>query len=391
MSSVDHAWNIDALREAARQRLPRGIFDFFDGGAEDEITLRDNRDAWSRLRFSPHVLRDVSKIDLSCEILGGPSRLPLVIAPTGGIGIGWPGADVAIARAAMLAGIPYTLSTTATASIEAIAKANGSGRRWFQLYILHDQDFTDRLAERAWAAGFEALVLTVDLPVGGKRERDSRNRFTQPYRPGPAQILQACTKLHWAWGILRHGGFPALENIVGLGAAKLDHFQSQASSVGQQLDPAFDERGFARMRDRWPGKLIVKGVARADDTERLLGLGADAVWISNHGGRQLDGAPATVDVLSDIVQAVAGRVPVMIDGGVRRGSAMVKARALGAQCVCAGRPTLYGASAGGLAGAQRALDILTDELYRTMQLVGARNMQEITLDLIDSRTLPRVR
>ena len=391
MSSVDHAWNIDALREAARQRLPRGIFDFFDGGAEDEITLRDNRDAWSRLRFSPHVLRDVSKIDLSCEILGGPSCLPLVIAPTGGIGIGWPGADVAIARAAMLAGIPYTLSTTATASIEAIAKANGSGRRWFQLYILHDQDFTDRLAERAWAAGFEALVLTVDLPVGGKRERDNRNRFTQPYRPGLAQILQACTKLHWAWGIVRHGGFPALENIVGLGAAKTDHFQSQASSVGQQLDPAFDERGFARMRARWPGKLIVKGVARADDAERLLGLGADAVWISNHGGRQLDGAPATVDVLSDIVQAVAGRVPVMIDGGVRRGSAMVKARALGAQCVCAGRPTLYGASAAGLAGAQRALDILTDELYRTMQLVGARNMQEITPDLIDSRTLPRAR
>ncbi len=383
MPDLSRAVNIGDLRLAAKKRLPRAIFDFFDGGAEDEIALRDNRAAWERVRLKPRVLRDVSKIDMSCEILGGPSKMPLVVAPTGGIGIGWPGADVAIARAASHYGIPYTLSTTSTATIEAVAEANGSGRRWFQLYILYDRDFTDKLMQRAWAAGYEALVITVDLPVGGKRERDSHNRFTQPFRPGLGQVLEAFTKPDWALRILANGGLPTLENLRGFDQKKSESLQSISSSVGQNLDSAFDYTGLKRLRDLWKGKLLVKGVARADDAARIVELGADGIWVSNHGGRQLDSARATLDTLPEIVEAAGGKVPVLLDGGVRRGSDMIKARALGAQAVCAGRPTLYGASAGGEPGALRALAILADELHRSMQLCGTRTIGEIDPLLVE--------
>lgn len=376
------AVNIGDLRLCAKRRLPRAIFDFFDGGAEDEVALRDNRAAYERIRLAPKVLRDVSRIDMGCEILGRPSKMPLVIAPTGGIGIGWPGADLAIARAAARYGIPYTLSTTSTATIEAVAEANGDGRRWFQLYILYDRDFTDKLIERARVAGYEALVVTVDLPVGGKRERDAYNHFVQPYRPRLGQILEVLTKPHWALRILANGGLPTLENLRGFESKKSDTLMSISSAVGQNLDAAFDYTGLKRLRELWKGKLIVKGVARADDAERIVELGADAIWISNHGGRQLDAARATLDSLPAIVSAVGSKVPVLLDGGVRRGADMIKARALGAQAVCAGRPTLYGASAGGEAGALRALAILADELHRNMQLCGTRTIAEIDRNLV---------
>jgi len=293
-----------------------------------------------------------------------------------------PGPDLAIARAAARYGIPYTLSTTGTATIEAVAEANGDGRRWFQLYILHDRAFTDKLVARAWAAGYEALVVTVDLPVGGKRERDSYNHFVQPYRPRAGQILEAFTKPRWALGILANGGLPTLENLRGFDERKSQTLVSISSAVGQNLDSSFDYEGLKRLRDMWKGKLLVKGVARADDAERIVQLGADGIWISNHGGRQLDGALATLDSLPAIAAAVGSKVPVLLDGGVRRGSDMIKARARGAQAVCAGRPTLYGASAGGEPGALRALAILADELHRTMQLCGARTIAEIDVDLI---------
>ena len=382
MSNFSSAVNISDLRRSAKRRLPRAIFDFFDGGAEDEVALRDNRAAYERVRIAPRVLRDVSGVDMSCEILGGPSKMPLVIAPTGGIGIAWPGADLAIARAAASYGIPYTLSTTSTASIEAVAEANGTGRRWFQLYVLYDRDFTDKLVERAWAAGYEALVVTVDLPVGGKRERDSYNRFTQPYRLRAGQILEALTRPAWALRILANGGLPMLENLRGFTQKKTETLVSISSAVGQNLDAAFDYAGLQRLRALWKGKLLVKGVARADDAERIVQLGADGIWISNHGGRQLDAARATLDSLPAIVAAIGAKVPVLLDGGVRRGVDMIKARALGAQAVCAGRPTLYGASAGGEPGALRALAILADELQRSMQLCGTRTIADIDRGLI---------
>jgi (S)-mandelate dehydrogenase len=363
MPDFSDAVNIGDLRECARRRLPRAIFDFFDGGAEDEVALRDNRAAYERVRLAPRVLRNVKQVDMACEILGGPSKLPLVIAPTGGIGIGWPGADVAIARAAAHYGIPYTLSTTSTATIEAVAEANGDGRRWFQLYILYDQAFTDKLVERARVAGYEALVVTVDLPVGGKRERDTYNRFVQPYRPRPAQFLDVLAKPRWMLGIAANRGLPTLANLVGFVNRKPDTLMTLSSAVGHNLDAGFDYDGLKRLRDLWKGKLVVKGVARADDA-------------------QLDAAMATLDTLPSIVAAVGSKVPVILDGGVRRGIDMIKARALGAQAVCAGRPTLYGASAGGEPGAKRALAILSDELYRNMQLCGTPTIADIGPDLL---------
>jgi (S)-mandelate dehydrogenase len=382
MASFESAVNIGDLRLCAKRRLPRAIFDFFDGGAEDEAALRENRAAYERVRLAPRVLRDVSRIDTSCEILGGPAKLPLVIAPTGAIGMAWPGADLAIAHAAARYGIPYTLSTSSSSSIEAVAEASGDGRRWFQLYVLYDRDFTDKLVARAMAAGYEALVVTVDLPVGGKRERDAYNRFVQPFRPRAGQVLDALTKLDWGWRVLRNGGLPTLENLRGLEARKSDSLATLSTAVGQNLDSGFDYAGLERLRDLWKGKLLVKGVARADDAERIVALGVDGIWVSNHGGRQLDAAAATLDSLPAVVAAVGSKVPVLLDGGVRRGSDMIKARALGAQAVCAGRPTLYGASAGGEAGALRALAILADELHRNMQLCGTRTIAEIDRSLI---------
>jgi (S)-mandelate dehydrogenase len=380
---LSRAANIGDLRELARRRLPKIVFDFFDGGAEDEVTLRDNRAAFERIRFAPRVLRDVARVDAATEILGGASKYPLLIAPVGGTGMGWPGADLAIARAAAAYGIPFTLSTAATITIEEVAD-KAPGRLWFQLYVLYDRAFTDRLVERARAAGYEALVVTVDLPVGGKRERDTHNGFVLPFRPGLRELLAGITHPSWAWRIAAAGGIPELVNMRGLAGRQRADMASTASSVGQQHDASFDDDGLARLRDMWKGKLIVKGVARAEDAERAARLGADAVWLSNHGGRQLDGAIAAVDALPAVAAALGGKLPVLIDGGVRRGADVIKARALGAQAVAIGRATLYGATAAGEPGARRALEILTDEIERTLKLCGARTLAEVGPDLIAS-------
>jgi (S)-mandelate dehydrogenase len=378
-ADLTRAYNIEDLRGLARRRLPRMVFDFYDGGAEDEITLRGNRAAFENLRLAPRVLRDVSKVDTGCEILGAQASLPMVIAPTGGAGFSWPGGDVAIARAARAFGIPCTLSTSTTATVEHIAEQAG-GRLWFQLYVLHDRAFTAKLVARAAAAGCEALVITADLATGGKRERDFRNRFSVPFRLGPAHVLQACTKLRWSWNVLTHG-VPAFENLRGL-ALPGASAAAIASSVGREIDASLDYEDLARLRDTWKGKLLVKGVARADDAERVLEIGVDALWLSNHGGRQLDGAIAPIAALPAIAAAVGARVPILLDSGVRRGSDALKACALGAQAVAVGRATLFGAAAAGEAGARRALEILSDELVRSMQLCGAASMAEVTPDLI---------
>ena len=373
------AYSIEDLRRSAQRRLPRAIFDFFDGGAEDEKTLRDNAAAYQRRRLMPRVLTDVSAIDTSAVILGRPAALPFAIAPTGAVGFGQRGGDIAIARAAVAAGIPYTLSSTATASIEQIADA-APGRLWFQAYILRNKPFLASLIERARAADYEALVITVDLPVGGKRERDFRNDFSVPFRFTPKNMLDFAQHPRWLSDIIRYG-MPVMENLVGL-ETQSTNASAIASSVGRNYDPSFNWDSLQKIRDSWPRKLIIKGILNPQDALRVADMGCDALVVSNHGGRQLDGAVATLDALPAIVQATQGRIPVLLDGGIRRGADVFKALALGAQGVLVGRATLYGVSAAGEAGASRALAILKDELIRTMQLCGTPTVGAIDSSFI---------
>ena len=373
------ACSIDDLRRLAQRRLPRAVFEFFDGGAEDEWTLRDNCAAFQRCHLAPRVLVDVSRVQTQAELLGAPANMPLAVAPTGAVGFGWPGGDVAIARAAARAGVPYTLSTTATTSIERLAR-EAPGRLWFQAYALRDPAGFLSLIARAQAADYEALMITVDLPVGGKRERDWRNRFSMPFRPSLRTLLDLACHPRWLAHMAWHG-MPVLENLVGMAPAA-QPASALASSVGRNYDPSFDWTRLAQVREQWPRKLIVKGIMRADDADRLVALGCDALVVSNHGGRQLDGTLASLDALPAVVRAVQGRIPVLVDGGVRRGGDIVRARALGAQGVLVGRATLFGACAAGEAGASRALAILNDEMQRTLQLCGMPSVQDVDETLL---------
>lgn len=376
-------YSIADLRRLARQRLPRAVFDFYDGGAEDEKTLAGNARAFDRWQLAPRVLVDVAGASTACTLLGSAAAMPAAIAPTGAAGFGWRGADLALARAAARLGIPYTLSSSATTTIESIAD-KAPGRLWFQAYVLRNQDFFWKLIERARQAGYEALVITVDLPVGGKRERDFHNHFSIPFRFTPRNLLDFASRPRWALDMLLRG-MPVMENLRGLEAAATNA-TAIASSVGRSYDPAFDWARLAEVRDRWPRKLIVKGVSRGDDAQRLAAMGVDAIVVSNHGGRQLDGAVPTLQALCEVLDGVAGRLPVLVDGGIRRGTDIAKALALGAQGVLLGRATLFGAVAAGDAGAQRALDILHDELLRTLRLCGAPTVAHLSADLLRPTT-----
>jgi (S)-mandelate dehydrogenase len=378
-SSLKQFYSIADLRLRAKKRLPKAVFDFFDGGAEDELTLKRNIAAFQEQRFLPKILNDVSKIDHQATILGQMSSMPCAIAPTGAVGFGWHRGDIAIAKAAAAFQIPYCLSTTATASIEQIAQ-HAPGRLWFQAYILKDQDHFYRLIQRAQDAQYEALMITVDLPVGGKRERDFRNDFSIPFRYTARNLCDFASKPLWALPMLIRG-LPELENLIGLEKQKSSATQL-SSSVGKNYDPSFDWDRLARIRDIWPRKLIIKGILNPEDALRLKQMGCDAIVVSNHGGRQLDGAIATMDALPAIVKAVQNEIPVYLDGGIRRGGDIVKAMACGAKGVLLGRATLFGALAAGEDGALRALEILQDELKRTMQLCGVSSLQEIDHTLL---------
>ena len=379
MPDLTRAVNIEDLRVLAKRRLPRAIFDFFDGGAEDEVTLRENRAAFERVRLLPRVLVNVSQVDTGIELLGSPSKLPLAIAPTGGISAGRPGAELILARAAKAFGVPFTMATPSAFSIERVAEEVG-GRLWFQLYAVRDKDFRNKLVQRAKDSGYEAILVTVDLPVSGKRERDPRNGFHTPYSPNWRNSRDVIFKPAWALDMLRHG-LPGMANLEGY------RFSTPVgtdivTAVGREMDAGLDWEYIKRLRELWPGKLLLKGVERPDDAERAAAVGCDGVVVSNHGGRQLDGASSTLEALPDVARAVGSRITVLLDGGVRRGVDILKARALGAQAVLTGRATLFGAMAGGEPGAQRALEILSSELVRAMQLCGVRSVREIGPDLI---------
>lgn len=379
MPSFQRALSVADLRRIARRRLPRFVFEFIDGGAEDEVTLRRNREALERIGFCPRVLTDVSQPRLSVDLMGAPARLPLVIAPMGTCTLAARDADLALARAAAAAGIPYTLSTMSSTSLEDMARAV-AGRLWFQLYVLRNRDFNDALVTRADDAGYEALVVTVDLATGGKRERDLRNGITIPLRLGLRGMVDCALRPGWSLRMLRDGS-PVYRNLRGL----FDNEEpglTIAHKVGRNLDAAFDLDALARLRDRWPRKLVVKGVQHPSDAERVAGIGVDAVWVSNHGGRQLDGAEATIDSLPRIARAVGGRLDVIVDSGIRRGSDVLKAAALGATAAAIGRPALFAASAGGEAGVAHAIGIFEDELRRAMQLAGVADIADIDPSIV---------
>lgn len=373
------------LRLAARRRLPRGVFDFIDGGSEDERSLSGNSAAFDLFRFRPHTLVDVRDVDTKATILGQGAGMPLIAGPTGAAGFSWPRGDLAVAGAAGRAGIPYALSTSASVSIEDIAAAH-DGQRWFQCYIFKQREVTHRLIERARTHGYDTLVITVDFPVGGNRERDHRNDFSVPFSYTPRNVMDFARHPRWALSNLRHGT-PELANLMGFDGAK--NVGQAASSVGRNYDAGFAWRDLRAIRDLWPGKLIVKGIARADDAVRLVELGADAIVVSNHGGRQLDRAFPTLLCLPSVAAAVNGRSQVFVDGGIRRGSHVVTALALGADAVLIGRPMIWGIAAAGPAGADRVLGIMKQELTRVMQLCGVTRLDRITPDLIAAEDLAR--
>jgi L-lactate dehydrogenase (cytochrome) len=373
---------IEDLRRIARRRLPRGVFDYIDGGAEDELTLAANSAAYRRLIFSPRVLRDVSEVDISSTLLGRTLAYPLVLAPTGFTRIADPQGELAVARAAGRAELPYTLSTLGTRSIEEVAAVGGE-RLWFQVYTWRDRDLVADMIKRAAAAGYEALCLTVDTAVLGRRERDVRRGFTLPPKVGLSTILDGIVHPGWSWGFLTSEPI-VFANVAGMSVGDGTDAISLAEYVGTQFDPGLSWGDLDWLRQHWDGPIVIKGIQSVEDAIIAADRGVEAIAISNHGGRQLDSAPATLDLLPSIAEAVAGRTEIICDGGVRRGSDIVKALALGANAVMAGRPYLYGLGAAGEAGVDQVLANFGSEMKRTMANIGCASVEELGSDYIRS-------
>ena len=366
--------NVEDYRRRAAQRLPRLVFDYLEGGAEDERGLARNRTAIENFRFEPQRLVDVSARDLSTELFGWKLPLPLLIAPTGLNGVFWPDGDVELARAAAKAGIPFILSTASTTRIEEVAERAG-GELWFQLYVVQ-RDLAAALTRRALDAGYTTLVLTVDVAVNGKRERDTRNGFGIPFRYTPRVLLDGALRPAWTLAQLRHG-LPQLANFASAAGPGND-VTAQAALMRRQMDASFSWTDLKALRDAWPHRLIVKGLLRAEDAARCEECDVDAVVISNHGGRQLEDVAAPIDRVEEFASRVD--CPVLVDSGFRRGADIVKAVALGARAVLLGRATLYGLAAAGEAGASDVIEILRREIDTTLALIGAARLADVGHD-----------
>jgi len=377
MASV-RAFNIADLRKRARARLPRMVFDYMDGGADDECTLRANTQRFKDYELTWDALRNIATLSTATTVLGCATQLPLIICPTATSRLFDPrGGERAVARAAHAAGIIYSCSALATTSFEDIAAVN-PGPKWFQLYAWKDRGILREMLTRAKAAGFSAAILTVDVPVAGNRERDLYNDFTVPPRVTLRTALQALARPGylcrlWSTPKLRpeivHNVMPAIDGGI-------------IEFLNRQLDHSMTWQDIVWMIDAWGGEFAIKGVSTVADARRCVDSGATGVWISNHGGRQLDTAPATIDTLEPIVQAVGDRAQVLIDGGIRRGTDVIKALALGARAVGIGRAYLYGLAAAGEAGVARALALLGEELRRDLALMGYSDIKSIRRDSV---------
>lgn len=385
---LDAALTIDDLRTIAKRRTPRAAFDYTDGAAEGELSLARARQAFEDVEFHPSILRDVSAVDTSTTVLGGSSALPFGIAPTGFTRLMQTEGEIAGAGAAGAAGIPFTLSTLGTSSIEDVKAANPNGRNWFQLYVMRQREISYGLVERAAAAGFDTLMFTVDTPVAGARLRDKRNGFSIPPALTLGTIVNAIPRPWWWFDFLTT---PPLE---------FASLSSTGGTVGELLDsamdPSIDFDDLRVIRDMWPGKFVVKGVQNVEDARRLTDLGVDGILLSNHGGRQLDRAPIPFHLLPEVVREVGRDTEVMVDTGIMNGADVVASMALGARFTLVGRAYLYGLMAGGRAGVDRAIQILGDQVVRTMKLLEVSSVAELEprhvtqLQRLVPRALPEV-
>jgi isopentenyl diphosphate isomerase/L-lactate dehydrogenase-like FMN-dependent dehydrogenase len=375
------AYNIDALRLLARSALPRPVFDFADGGAEKEYTLRRNEAAFDDIELLPHPLAGAGERDLSVSLFGKRVGLPVLLGPTGLAGLFWPDGERCLARAAGQAGTGFCLSHGSVAPLEKVA-ACGTSPRWMQVFIYKDRAFTRELAERAQKAGYDALVLTIDNQLLGNRERDIRNGFSIPPRFDAAGIAGMALKAEWLWRMRSEIRRITFGNYVRPNE-KAD-LRTLAGRMAALLDPAMSWRDVDELRGIWRGPLILKGVLHPQEARAALDHGIDGLIVSNHGGRQLDGAPATIDVLPEIVAAVEGRIPILIDGGIRRGSDVVKALAIGARACLVGRPLLWALAVAGEPGVVHMLDIYRREIDRVLGLCGVTRIADIGGDLLFS-------
>jgi (S)-mandelate dehydrogenase len=378
------AITIEDLRRIAHRRLPRSSCEYVEGGAEDEVSLRRNRDVFERIVWQPRTLIGVAMPDLAVTLFGKRANMPVVIAPTAFNGLLWPQGDLALARAAAVAGIPFTLSTVANLALEKLA-TDAPGENWFQLYPLKDPRTLDRLVDRARDAGYTTLVVTTDAPSLGAREWDQRN-YRAPLKLGIPAFMDMLAHPAWLWRVLLPGGVPRFENLLEFLPAG---GQGQSALLGArylstQLNPMFTWQDVARLRQRWRGRLVLKGILCLEDASRAAELGADGIVLSNHGGRQLDSAISGVELLPVVAAELGRKLTIMVDGGFRRGTDILKAVALGAHAVLIGRAPLYGLAAGGEAGVSHALTLLRDEMERAMTLLGCRTMAEVGRDLIRS-------
>lgn len=391
MSRLDWAQNIDDLRSLARQRLPRGLFEFVARGSEDETALRHNRAVLDSIKVKPRVLVNVSQRNSSTTLLGRPQQLPLIVGPTGAAGMLWHQGEAELARAAADAGVPYVLAMSSITPLEDVRKAC-HGALWFQLYLTPDPADSDAMIDRAQAAGFDALVLTVDTVVSPNREYNSRNGFSVPLRINRRNALDFALHPRWTFGVIARylatSGMPRFEN----------HPQGKRHSLAGRQDKRWapvkrDEsagwESVARIRSRWAGPLVIKGIGCVEDALAAVQAGADAIVLSNHGARNLDSAASPVQLLPLVVKAVAGRCPVWVDSGVMRGSDVFKALALGAQAVLLGRATLFGLAAAGHAGGLRSLQFMREELDRCMAFAGVADVAAVGLDNLQDMGLVR--
>jgi L-lactate dehydrogenase (cytochrome) len=373
---------IDDLRAAARRRLPRALFDYIDGGAEDEVTMRANTADFQRYRFQPRALVDVSRRDQSTTVLGIPVASPLILAPTGFTGMFWPRGEAVAARAAGRKGVIFTASTMSICPMEEIAHA-ATGPVWYQLYVWRDREIVRMLIERAKAAGYRALVVTVDTPVLGQRERDVRSGLVFPPRITVRNVLDTLRRPSWLRGFLANPR-PTFGNFVGIPGVEHDAV-SLAAFTTKQFSASITWADVEWYRTLWPGPIALKGILSAEVARQAVERGVEAIIVSNHGGRQLDHAPSPIEALPEIVDAVEGRAEVILDGGIRRGSDVVKAIALGARACMIGKAFNYGVAALGERGVELAIDILQKEIDRALALIGRPTLAQLDRTVVQMR------